>query len=428
MLIEHPAESPKFENVSVQAVRSPRVDIASIHSVIRSRARSNFDTAMDKGLGDFNILSKNSGASAALTDSTANQIDALNMDRHQSTSYSNASSSQQSAPPNANENANQDTCTKPKYPEVARPVFNVPTIPLKRRGASEFINNAKRIASGNVPCHVNTNSLGRDKVHLWNANLIPRQHGANANSKPKHVSFSKEEPQCWNGNLVPRDHAANANSTAAHQSILVTKSLEEAIAYLHEKADSVLGSNANVARIPNTNSVVDKSNSASPSYSYSPPRNANLNAANANSNASLLSGIDQITFQDQSVGGFNYDNAVNNMAATVANANPLDAETILMNELLHDAIGKNDENFRNFLLNHNASAEKIALLDKLRHSAGKFAPINTCALKLLRLVHEPNHPLNGQRKRLFMTITGYKKNWWKKCRPELVQNMEVQDD
>jgi hypothetical protein len=109
-----------------------------------------------------------------------------------------------------------------------------------------------------------------------------------------------------------------------------------------------------VARIPISKSAVGERNSASDDTSYShshavtPVAHANVNANvnNANLNASLLSGLDQITFHDQPVHGLNYDAVVGNEMAAVP-VNPIDGETQLMNELLHDAVGKNADNFRN---------------------------------------------------------------------------------
>jgi serine/threonine protein kinase len=428
-LLEHPSEPPRFENVSVQAVTSPRANVSSIRSESsHGHPRvSNFDHAIDKGLGDFEIISAGDNAAAAPLQASVQEMDVLVMERERPPSYSNASFSPQSAPPNANvehqPNANQDACTKPKHPEDVPILFKVPSIPPKRRAASVFVDYAKRFSSGNnAGCYSNTNSYGSTMAHRWsaNANFIP-QHAANAN-------------------LIPQ-HAANANQNAEPgarlNSIAVDKSLEEVITYLREKAGLVLGgnvnadANANAVRIPISNSV-DDANSGAPadiSYSYSqnlaPVPHANAN--NANLNASLLSGIDQITFHDQPVEGLNYDAVIENeMAALVVNPN--DVETQLMNELLHDAVGKKEENFRDYLVNNNASAEKVALLDKLRHRSGRSAPISECALKLLRLLHEPNHPLIDQRKRLFMTITGYKKNWWKKCRRDHVQVTEEPDN
>jgi hypothetical protein len=268
--------------------------------------------------------------------------------------------------------------------------------------------------------------------HATNANLIPQQHAANASLI--------QQPHAANADLIPQQHATNVelNSTV-DQSIVISKSMQDVISYLRDKADLVLGGNANVARIPISNSGVDERNSASDNTSYSYPHelapiahanantNANENVNNANSNASLLSGIDQITFRDQPVDGLDYDAVVENEMAAVV-VNPIDDETQLMNELLHDAVGKNEGNFRNYLVNNNAAVEKIALLDKLRHRNGRSAPISECALKLLRLLHEPNHPLIDQRKRLFMTVTGYKKNWRKKCRKDHVHDTERPDN
>jgi hypothetical protein len=101
-----------------------------------------------------------------------------------------------------------------------------------------------------------------------------------------------------------------------------------------------------------------------------------------------------------------------------APANSDDAEAQLMNELLVDAVGKSTENFRQYLVDSNASAEKVLLLDKLRLRNGKCTSISVCPLKLLHLLHKPNHPLRQKRKCLFMTVSRYKKNWWKKSRPD----------
>jgi hypothetical protein len=114
------------------------------------------------------------------------------------------------------------------------------------------------------------------------------------------------------------------------------------------------------------------------------------------------------------------------MPAAAANSGY--AETQLVNQLLVDAVGRSTENFRQYLVASNASAEKIALLDKLRLRKERCASISECALKLLHLVHEPNHPLREKRKRLFMTVTGYKKNWWKKCKQDYVLETKQHDD
>jgi hypothetical protein len=73
-------------------------------------------------------------------------------------------------------------------------------------------------------------------------------------------------------------------------------------------------------------------------------------------------------------------------------------------------MGKDAENFRDYVVSINASAEKITLLDELRFRKPN-ATISQCALKLLRLLHNPNHALYGSHVRLFTTMTGYKKNW-----------------
>ena len=134
-------------------------------------------------------------------------------------------------------------------------------------------------------------------------------------------------------------------------------------------------------------------------------------ASNGGSNASLISGMQRVAFHEQPSNADDYDAIANELAGAAANL--IDAETARMNELLQDAMGKDAENFRDYVVSINASAEKIALLDELRFRKPNAA-ISQCALKLLRLLHSPNHPLYGSRVRLFTTITGYKKNWWKK--------------
>ena len=163
-LLEHPSEPPRFENVSVQAVTSPRANVSSIRSESshgHPRA-SNFDHAIDKGLGDFEIISAGDNAAAAPLQATVEQMDVLVMERERPPSYSNASFSPQSAPPNAN----QDACAIPRHPQAVPIAFKVQTVPLKRRAALEFIDYAMRLSSGNnAECHSNTNSRGSAMVH-----------------------------------------------------------------------------------------------------------------------------------------------------------------------------------------------------------------------------------------------------------------------
>ena len=146
---------------------------------------------------------------------------------------------------------------------------------------------------------------------------------------------------------------------------------------------------------------------------------------NGTPNASLLSGMNQLAFHEQPVDGDDYDVAVNEMTAV---ANPEDAEAQLMNELMFAALDmkKITDDLRDYLISINASVEMVALLDKLRLRKGKQDGISECALKLLRLLHDPKHPLYGKRMRMFTTVTGYKKNWWKKA--EVVKNMKEPDD
>jgi hypothetical protein len=83
--------------------------------------------------------------------------------------------------------------------------------------------------------------------HATNANLIPQQHAANTNLI--------QQPHAANAGLIPQQHATNAelNSTV-NQSTDISRSMQDVISYLRDKADLVLGGNANVARIPISNS------------------------------------------------------------------------------------------------------------------------------------------------------------------------------
>jgi hypothetical protein len=81
----------------------------------------------------------------------------------------------------------------------------------------------------------------------------------------------------------------------------------------------------------------------------------------------------------------------------------------------------------NYLINSNPSPEKIVLLGNCVIAMEGPRQFRN-ALKLLRLLHVPNHPLIDQRKRLLVTVTGYKKNWWKKCRKDNVHDTEQRDN
>jgi hypothetical protein len=273
-------------------------------------------------------------------------------------------------------NASQAAYTLPKHPnDAGAAAFKVPNIPitttpLKRRAASEVIDDASQ---GNKSAHYSdTNS---------NASAVARRWAANANLVTKH--------------------------SAAHQ--ISEKSMAAFVSLLRSKANSQLSGIANVARIPTSNSV-----SHEPSNAYSPIAAASSpEPNNGNSNASLVSAIDQSAVREQAGDSIDYDAMAKELEATMA-ANPINHETSLISELLHDAVEMNAENFREYLESINASDETIAFLDELRFRK-KNAPISECALKLLRLLQDPNHALHAQRMRLFTTVTAYGKNWWKKA-------------
>jgi hypothetical protein len=133
-------------------------------------------------------------------------------------------------------------------------------------------------------------------------------------------------------------------------------------------------------------------------------------ASNGSSNASLIFGMQRVAFHEQSSNTDDYDAIASETAGAAPNL--IDGETPLMNELLQHAMGEDAENFPDYVVSIGASTEKTAMSDELRFRKANAATSQR-ALKLLRLLHGPNHAPYGSGVRLFTTVAGYKKNWWK---------------
>ena len=231
-------------------------------------------------------------------------------------------------------------------------------------------------------------------------------------------------------------HVAVGNSN--HDANEVHNSVSNSDAHTIHNANEVrqITSNAN----SNANSVADKSrvSDALPSY-------ANVSDTSTGSLYQALAGFSFFNQPpDDHALGLAMDYAATNTNVDAANALPplsgahanvqqhievagnvepmvtmLDPEVDALNALLDVAANIHRASFlgeslaiREYLTNHNMT-DQLNLLNLLQanHIRGKMT---TLAVKLLRMLNNQNHPLYGSRKRMFLVLTGYTLNWYRK--------------